>query len=457
MNRQRRYLETISSQVASLSISNITKFYVNYIKKNYTKVESELKRVGYFVLKNKLSIGKSSTTTKDVFISTYFINVDEMDKCNYMISQKYYGNIDIRNTGGFFIPSTNELVIFVKVDSDSSILEALEETDIRSTIEHELTHAFDSTSKNTKVSKQNHIGKIGREFISACMHLGCVSKEDWESIIMNDALSGGMFSEGAVKAISLVIYKLFTITEFNAHLVDDFKNVNNINIKHSEKVKEALSKDIVIDYNITRQTLDDALFLTAEDSPYLWRIVGNVLSYMGYNVDKKSPEKVYNFFKKTSIKLFKKYINKKMKNKTKQISSLKEKESIKNKIINSIVFEKKESISFWYSPSGIRDSFLFRVEWKNDKVKLSVNREEINIYGNANEMLKRAMTALKADDEFKFEFAIDNLVDIIIQSIERKFTDVKHDPIYDITEPQDEETIEKSNKIASRFDGLDWD
>ena len=32
MNRQRRYLETISSQVASLSISNITQFYVNYIK-----------------------------------------------------------------------------------------------------------------------------------------------------------------------------------------------------------------------------------------------------------------------------------------------------------------------------------------------------------------------------------------------------------------------------------------
>lgn len=457
MNRQRRYLETISSQVASLSISNITKFYVNYIKKNYTKVESELERVGYFVLKNKLSIGKSSTTTKDVFISTYFVNGDEIDKCNYMISQKYYVNTDIRTTDGFFIPSSKELVIFVIVDSDSTILETLEVRDIRSTIEHELTHAFDSTSKNTKVSKHKQIGSTVREFLSTCLYLGCVSKEDLESIILNDALTGGMFSEGCVKAICLVIYKLFTITEFNAHLVDDFKNVNNINIKHSEKVKEALSKDIVLDYNITKQTLAEALYLTAEESPYLWRMVGNVLSYMGYNVDKESPEKVYDFFKKTSIKLFRKYINKKIKNKTKQISSLKEKESIKDKIINCIVFDKKESISFWYSPSGMRDSFLFRVDWRNDKVKLSVNREDINVYGNANEMLKRAMTALKADDEFKFEFAIDNLVDILIQSIERKFTDVKYDPIYDITEPQDEETIEKSNKIASRFDGLDWD
>ena len=69
LSLHKRYLESISSQQASLSLSNLPRFYSNYIISNARKVESELERVGYFTLKNKLSIGNSNTTTKDVFIS----------------------------------------------------------------------------------------------------------------------------------------------------------------------------------------------------------------------------------------------------------------------------------------------------------------------------------------------------------------------------------------------------
>jgi hypothetical protein len=44
-----------------------------------------------------------------------------------------------------------------------------------------------------------------------------------------------------------------------------------------------------------------------------------------------------------------------------------------------------------------------------------------------------------------------------VQSIERAFNDVKYSPVYDITIPQDDVQINKSNQIASRFADLDWD
>lgn len=54
---RRQYLEAISSNVISLSLSNISDYYMSYIRSHSGKVESELERVGYFVLKNKVSIG----------------------------------------------------------------------------------------------------------------------------------------------------------------------------------------------------------------------------------------------------------------------------------------------------------------------------------------------------------------------------------------------------------------
>ena len=46
---RKRYLEAISVSSASLSLSNITKFYFSYIKENTDKVRGQLDRNGYFL------------------------------------------------------------------------------------------------------------------------------------------------------------------------------------------------------------------------------------------------------------------------------------------------------------------------------------------------------------------------------------------------------------------------
>lgn len=452
---RQRYLEALGSQAASLSLSNLPKFYSSYVTANKDKVESELNRVGYFVLKNKVSIGESSATTKDVFISTYFVNMDMIDECNRMLYQKYHGDSDIRTTNGFFVPSTNELVVIVRVNGNESVTRALNKADIRSTIEHELTHAFDHTNKDQRLANQKPVPGIGDNFLSACAYLGCASNSDIRDIIMGDFFTGGAISE-CIFAISIILYKLFTITEFNAHQVSDLDKTHKVDIRKSDDVRKALSKDIAADSKVTEKMLKKAVNVTPNENPYLWKIVGNVLNYLGYRVP-DSPSAVYRFFKTTSERLFKKFTTKKLKNQVKAIVSLREKNSIKEKLINCIENDNLDrGISFWFSPSGISDSFLCRVRESNNKLSLSINNKDVKLYGNVDVMLNRAITSYSNNDMSKFEFAVDNLVDSIVQSIERNFNEVGYDPVYDITEPQDDIQISKSNKV-NRFADLDWD
>ena len=179
---------------------------------------------------------------------------------------------------------------------------------------------------------------------------------------------------------------------------------------------------------------------------------------MGYNVNKKSPQSVYNYFMRMSEKLYSKLAEKKLKNQSKLISSIGEKNSIKGKIAFCIRGnELNKGTTFWYSPAGDRNSYNCRFSAPSNKVKLTVNNKPVKIVGNADGILKRALDADAADNDSKFSFAVDNLVDIVVQSLDRHFTNADYDPVYDITDPQDEETISKANKISSRFADLDWD
>ena len=85
-----------------------------------------------------------------------------------------------------------------------------------------------------------------------------------------------------------------------------------------------------------------------------------------------------------------------------------------------------------------------------------MNHKEQPIIGNADDIYSRILDA-RITGGAEFDFAVDNLVDIIIQSLERAFNNIPYDPVYDITIPQDEEQSYKSNKISSRFADLDWD
>ena len=224
---RKRYVEALGISNASLSLSHIERFYEDYIDKNYQKVKSELERVGYFALKNKLSIGNSPTTTKDIFITTYFVNMEMADKCNAMLSQKYGSNTNVYTSRGFFVPSTNELAVIVCVNDLDNIDGDLQDTDVRGTIEHELTHAFDYTNKNKVLSRQGHVSGVGPAFVAMCMHLGFISHDDAISMIKHEALAGRDI-ERVIYAISALIYKLFTITEFNAHIVSDLVETHRV-------------------------------------------------------------------------------------------------------------------------------------------------------------------------------------------------------------------------------------
>lgn len=458
-NRQlrRRYLEAISSNVISLSLSNIADYYMSYIRSHSDKVESELERVGYFVLKNKVSIGNSKTSTKDIQICTYFVNTDMIDECNAMLGQKYHTDTDVRMVNGFFVPDTNELVVLVKTNEDEDVADSLKKSNIRATIEHELTHAFDNTNKNTKFSKQNSVPGVGENFLSMCNYFGCASRSDILELLNDDFINSRVTAE-CVYSISILLYKLFTITEFNAHQVSDVANTNKVNIRRSNEIQKALKKDILADSKLTDRHVKAAIKVTASESPELWRIVGNVLAYMGYELKDRSPNGVYKFFKNESDKLFNKYLNKKEKNQVKNIISLREKENIKKRLDNAIMSNTLDrGISFWFSPSGDKDSYLCRVYSHNNELVLTINNKKGRLYGNTSEMLKRALDAHSNREYYKYGFVIDSIVDVIVQSIERHFNNVMYDPVYDITVPQDEDQINKSNKIDSRFADLDWD
>ena len=179
---------------------------------------------------------------------------------------------------------------------------------------------------------------------------------------------------------------------------------------------------------------------------------------MGYTVNSKSPSAVYKFFTVNSAKLFNKFYQKKLKNQVKYIISLREKDNIKNSLIKCIKQNKmRTGISFWFSPTGSSDSYLCRIKSIGDSISLTVNHKEQNIIGNADAIYKRALDAHNEKRKSVFEFATDNLVDVIVQSLERAFNNISYDPVYDITVPQDEEQAYQSNKISSRFADLDWD
>jgi lipoate-protein ligase A len=179
---------------------------------------------------------------------------------------------------------------------------------------------------------------------------------------------------------------------------------------------------------------------------------------MGYTVNSNSPNAVYKFFAINSNRLFNKFYQKKLKNQVKYIVSLKEKDNIKNNLIKCIKQNKMRiGISFWFSPTGSSDSYLCRIKSIGDHISLIVNHKDQKIVGNVDAIYKRALDAHNEKRKSAFEFAIDNLVDIIVQSLERAFNNISYDPVYDITIPQDEEQAYQSNKISSRFADLDWD
>lgn len=453
---RKRYLEAISVSSVSLSLSNITRFYYNYVRENTDKVRSQIERSGYYTLKNKVSTGDNSTNTRDIYISAYFVDVGRADDCNRMLQQKYHGEVDIGTTGGFFVPSTNELVVIIRVYDLENIESSVKKDDIRSTIEHELTHAFDHTSKKDRLSKQKSSLGIGGSFLSTCAYLGCADRSEINDLMMSDLFTLGSTSK-SIYAISVILYKLFTLTEFNAHQMSDLEKTHRVDMKKSANVAKALKKDIVTDSKLTRNLLDQAVEITPEECPQLWTIVGRVLNYMGYSAG-SSPEAVYKFFASRSEKLFDKFYEKKLKNQIKYIISIREKENIKKKLTSCIKNDKmKTGISFWFSPAGKSDSYLCRIRTINDKISLTLNHKIQKIFGNSDAIYKRAVDAYDSGNTTAFEFAVDNLVDIIVQSLERAFNEISYDPVYDITIPQDEDQIRASNKISSRFADLDWD
>lgn len=379
------------------------------------------------------------------------------NECNTMLSQRYHTDTNIMMVNGFFVPDTNELVVLVKTNEDEDIADSLKKSNIRATIEHELTHAFDNTNKSTKFSKQNSVPGIGENFLSMCNYFGCASRSDVLELLSDDFINSRAAAE-CVYSISIVLYKLFTITEFNAHQVSDVANTNKVNIRRSDEIQKALKKDILADSKLTGRRTKAATKVTANESPELWRIVGNVLTYMGYELKDRSPNSVYKFFKNESERLFSKYLNKKEKNQVKSIISLREKENIKKHIDNAIRSGTlNKGFSFWFSPSGNKDSYLCRVYSSGNELILIINNKKERLYGNASEMLKRALDAHDNREHYKYGFVIDNIVDVIVQSIERHFNNIMYDPVYDITVPQDEDQISKLNKIDSRFADLDWD
>lgn len=453
---RKRYLEAISVSSASLSLSNITRFYYNYVKENTDKVRGQIERSGYYTLKNKVSTGDSSTNTKDIYISAYFVDVGRADDCNRMLQQKYHGEVDIGTTGGFFVPSTNELVVIIRIYDLENIESSVKKADIRSVIEHELTHAFDHTSKKDRLAKQKNNPGVGENFLSTCAYLGCANRSEIGDLMMSDIFTLGSTSK-SIYAISVILYKLFTLTEFNAHQMSDLEKTHKVDMKKSANVAKALKKDIATDSKITRNMLDQAVAVTPEECPQLWTIVGRVLNYMGYSAG-SSPDAAYSYFASRSEKLFDKFYAKKLKNQTKYIISLKEKENIKNNLIKCIKSNKMRiGISFWFSPTGQSDSYLCRIRAIDDRVSLTLNHKEQKIFGNSDAIYKRAVDAHSSGNTTAFEFAIDNLVDIVVQSLERAFNEISYDPVYDITTPQDEDQISASNKISSRFADLDWD
>lgn len=430
---------------------------MNYVKENYDKVRSELNRIGYFTLKNKVSIGDNYSNTKDVFISMYLMNMEMEDECNRMIQQKYSDTADIKSINGFFVASTNELVVLIKVYDTDDIIADIKRSDVRSTIEHELTHAFDSTSTDDVVSGQKIVSGVGGSFLSMCAYMGIADIDEISKIIMFDKFTNGKVLE-CVYAISMVIYKLFTITEFNAHQVSDLVNTHKADIRKSDRVRKALKKDISADSKITERIINDAMKITPNQLPELWEIIGRVLKYMGYNIQSDSPSSVYKYFKHTAEKLLKNFFDKKVKNQVKSIVSLKEKNSIKDKIITCIKNDNLDrGISFWFSPSGDTNSYLCRVYFKYNKFTVTINNKPIRLYGNIESMFNRAIDSFDDNNKSRFEFAIDNIVDAIIQSIERNFNSSSYKPMYDITIPQDEVHASSSNRILNRFADLDLD
>ena len=67
--KHKKILESLVSQSLSLTLSNIDKLYLKYVHKNLEKIKSDLNRVGYFIIKNKVSLGKDKNTERNIFMN----------------------------------------------------------------------------------------------------------------------------------------------------------------------------------------------------------------------------------------------------------------------------------------------------------------------------------------------------------------------------------------------------
>lgn len=479
-NRRRVKSENISSSVASLSLSRISQFYVNYVKENEQKVLKDLNRVGYYLLKNKISIGNDSLTTKDVHISLYICNLNMISACNNTLEQNYHVSVNIENTGGFFVPSSNEVVVIVRTDMLNPLQDDIKDADIRSTIEHEITHAFDHTSDSKRLKTQKPVPGIG-SMLTGAYDLKIITADEYADLSYMIATDKSRRLENCLFAISVVLYKLFTITEFNAHQMSDLENVRAVDVPmlsnseatlqaRSNAFKTALKTDIDVDNKLLREEINKALKITPAMNPLLWTVVGKILQYLEYNLKcnvETQPEKVYAFFKNYATKLADKFINKKAKNQVKLDTSLKEKATIKKELLDAInrsTGNKVVAASFWYHPNAVgkgisnayRIKFLYVDGVAEIKIKGNKYADTCKLYGNISGITKRALDAKIKNSNSKLEFAVDNLVDVIVQTIERNLAKVSYNPLYDITLPEDEDQM-RANNTVNRFSVLEYD
>lgn len=471
--KSNKCLENLSVSAVSLSLRSLESFYTNYINNNEENIREHLLQKGYFNLKNKLKLGKKESETRDIYINVYLFNAKAAGLCNQVLSKKYNTSIHVENTKGFFNSATNELVVFISVKSAWSLQKALKDTDILGIIEHEITHAIDNTATGTPLQTQNSLNPY--YFLNTCARLGFASKSESAAIIAEMYRSKFIYIEkNPEKAMSLmtqtlnsiefIIYKLFANTEFNAHQLSELNLLHKANIKNSEKVRKAFFKDLGNEVKKLEGLFKVAKLVTYEDSPTLWIVVGRILHYMGYKVGTK-PIEVYRFFATVGLKLLKSYFKKKQKNQVKYIISLREKENIKKELITYIkqrVTRKRRwknlGASFWFTPTGSKIDFLCRfIIDENEKISLTLNRDEVTIIGSIDTVYKRAIEAFNNNDIHSFEFSVSTIVDLLVQSIERAVNDIPYDALYDITIPQDEESYKASMQTSNRFSDLEFD
>lgn len=453
----KKLLESLVSQSLSLTLSNIDKLYLKYVHKNLEKIKSDLNRVGYFIIKNKVSLGKDKNTEKNIFINVCILNKKKAEECNRMIKHEYNSDIDIETSRLNGWAYNNEIICLVIISDIENIEKEFNKYELRSTIEHELIHAIDCTRKKTsKMDVTSHTPTLVEAGLpKGCYALDIISYDELKKFfeeleyILSDSDELRQETYKSISSIEFILYLLFDILENNAHQTLRKRGNEEFDYKKIKIFLKVLKDDVTEDYKLRKDLIKRAMRLHYKEFPMIWELVGKLLSGIGFKLKENSPKYVYNYFYKISLRLLDEFINKKTKNQSKAFSSIKEKESIKQKVIKCIregTIDK--GVSFWFSPTGKSDSFICRIRVVNNELIVTVNKKPIKIYGNADLIIKQALETKRGKEREKIEFLINKFVDIVIQSIERNFknsSDKDYEPIYDITFPQD------------TFDDLDYD